>query len=49
MPEVQTLFLLTAAVTALVLLARRLEQPYPIALVLGGLLLSFVPEPPSSM
>jgi CPA1 family monovalent cation:H+ antiporter len=46
MPEVETLFLLTAAVTALVLLARRLEQPYPILLVLGGLLLGFVPGLP---
>lgn len=46
MPEVELLFMLLVAVTVLVLIARRLDQPYPILLVLGGLLLGFVPGIP---
>ena len=46
MHEVEILFLLLAIVTALVLLSRRLAIPYPIPLVLGGLLIGFVPGVP---
>lgn len=43
MRDVETLVLLTAAMVGLVLLSRRLGKPFPIVLVLGGLLLGFVP------
>ena len=43
-PEV--LILLLAAVAAFALLARRLAVPYPILLVLGGLMISFIPGLP---
>src|SRR5262245_45078098 len=46
MPEIELLIMLMVAVTVLVLIARRLDQPYPILLVLGGLLLGFLPGVP---
>ena len=42
----ETLILLLAAIAVFALLARRLVIPYPILLVLGGLLISFVPGLP---
>ena len=47
MLEVETFFALTAAVTAIVLLARHWGMPYPILLVLGGLILGFLPGLPN--
>jgi monovalent cation/hydrogen antiporter len=44
MLSVEALVVLTAVMVALVLLARRLQQPFPIVLVIGGLLLGFVPD-----
>src|SRR3954470_4212351 len=46
MPEIETIFVLLAAVAALATLANRIKVPYPILLVLGGLVLSFVPGLP---
>ncbi len=46
MREVETIVVLLAVVVALVMLARRLNIPYPIPLVLGGLALGFVPGLP---
>ena len=46
MREVETVVLLLAVVVVLVMLARRLNIPYPIPLVLGGLALGFVPGLP---
>jgi monovalent cation/hydrogen antiporter len=43
MPAVQLTLGLMVAVALLALLARRLRMPYPIVLVLGGLVLGFVP------
>jgi CPA1 family monovalent cation:H+ antiporter len=43
MPSVEIVLGLLLAVTALALLARRAHVPYPILLVLGGLVLGFVP------
>lgn len=47
MPEVQTVFVLLAAVAALAALARWIGVPYPVPMVLGGLALGFVPGLPS--
>ncbi len=46
MHQAETVVLLFAAVAALVLLARTIDLPYPIVLVLAGLGLSFVPHLP---
>jgi len=46
MDIVELIFGLLAAVAALALLARRLKIPYPILMVLGGLLLGFIPSLP---
>ena len=46
MREVETIVGLLAVVVVLVMLARRLNVPYPIPLVLGGLALGFVPGLP---
>ncbi|MDX6380323.1 MAG: monovalent cation/hydrogen antiporter [Rubrobacteraceae bacterium] len=46
MPEIETIFILIAAVAALATLANRIGVPYPILLVLGGLVLGFVPGLP---
>lgn len=46
MREVETIVGLLAVVVVLVMLARRLDIPYPIPLVLGGLTLGFVPGLP---
>lgn len=43
LPYAQTLVLLLTAMLGLTALARRLDIPYPILLVLGGLALGFVP------
>src|SRR5438105_15896471 len=47
MDTAEILVLLLASVAALALLAQRLAVPYPILLVLGGLVISFVPGLPS--
>ena len=44
MPEIEAILVLLAAVAALATLANRIAIPYPILLVLGGLVLGFVPE-----
>jgi CPA1 family monovalent cation:H+ antiporter len=44
--QIETVFALLVVVAALVTLARRFAYPYPIVLVLGGLLLGFVPGLP---
>ena len=50
MREVETIVVLLAVIVVLVMLARRLNIPYPIPLVLGGLALGFVPGlPPVAM
>jgi CPA1 family monovalent cation:H+ antiporter len=46
LPEIETIFVLLAAVAALATLANRIRVPYPILLVLGGLVLGFVPGLP---
>ena len=46
MPEIETIFVLLAAVAALATVASRIGVPYPILLVLGGLVLGFVPGLP---
>ena len=46
MSSIETLFGLLAAVTALTWLARRVRIEYPIFLVIGGLLLGFIPGLP---
>jgi CPA1 family monovalent cation:H+ antiporter len=46
MREIELVLLLLVLVTALTLVARRLTVPYPIVMVLGGLLLSQVPGLP---
>ena len=43
MPEIEAIMLLLAAVAALATLANRIKIPYPILLVLGGVVLGFVP------
>ena len=44
MQEIEAILILLAAVAALATLANRIKIPYPILLVLGGLVLGFVPE-----
>src|ERR687898_1210546 len=44
MPEIEAILVLLAAVAALATLANRIDIPYPVLLVLGGLVLGFVPE-----
>ena len=46
MPEIEMILVLLVAVAALATLANRIEVPYPILLVLGGLVLGFVPKLP---
>jgi Na+/H+ antiporter len=46
MPNVEVLLLLLVAVAVLAILARRIDVPYPIVLVLGGLALALVPGLP---
>ena len=46
MSESEAILVLLAATTALVALARKLNIPYPILLVIGGLALGFVPGLP---
>ena len=46
MPEIEAILILLAAVAALATLANRINIPYPILLVLGGLILGFVPGLP---
>ncbi len=46
MPELEVILVLLAAVAALATLARRIGVPYPILLVLGGLVLAFIPGLP---
>ncbi len=45
---VVAVFALLVAVVALATLATRLQVPYPILLVLGGLVLGFMPGLPTS-
>ena len=47
MPEIEAILVLLAAVAALATLADRIKVPYPILLVLGGLVLGFVPGLPT--
>src|ERR1700737_89216 len=46
MQQAETIVLWFAAVAALVLIARKVDMPYPVVLVLAGLALSFVPHLP---
>src|SRR5215204_6257904 len=46
MPEIEAILVLLTAVAALATLANRINIPYPILLVLGGLILGFVPGLP---
>jgi CPA1 family monovalent cation:H+ antiporter len=46
MPEIEMILVLLAAVAVLATLANRINIPYPILLVLGGLVLGFVPKLP---
>jgi monovalent cation/hydrogen antiporter len=46
LPEIEAILVLLAAVAALATLANRIGLPYPILLVLGGLVLGFVPGLP---
>src|SRR4051812_11284424 len=46
MAAVETGVLLLAFVTALAVVARRIGQPYPILMVLGGLAIAFIPGLP---
>ena len=46
MPEIEAILVLLAAVAVLATLADRIQVPYPILLVLGGLVLGFVPVLP---
>jgi Na+/H+ antiporter len=46
LPEIEAILILLAAVAALATLANRIKIPYPILLVLGGLVLGFVPGLP---
>ncbi len=47
MREIELVLLLLVLVTALTFVARRLTVPYPIVMVLGGLLLSLIPGLPA--
>ncbi|MCW3097452.1 MAG: Na+/H+ antiporter [Chthonomonadaceae bacterium] len=46
MHDIEILLMLLMAVVALVASAKRLDIPYPIVLVVGGLILSFIPDLP---
>src|SRR5579885_1628100 len=46
MPNIEVILLLLFVVALLAIVARRIKVPYPILLVLGGLLLGFVPGLP---
>jgi monovalent cation/hydrogen antiporter len=46
LPEIEAILVLLAVVAALATLADRIRVPYPILLVLGGLVLGFVPGLP---
>jgi len=46
LPEIEAILILLTAVAALATLANRINIPYPILLVLGGLILGFVPGLP---
>jgi monovalent cation/hydrogen antiporter len=46
LPEIEAILILLAALAALATLAKRINIPYPILLVLGGLVLGFVPGLP---
>src|SRR4051794_38638707 len=46
MPEFELVLLLLVAVALIVTLARRLNVPYPILLILGGLVLAAIPQVP---
>jgi CPA1 family monovalent cation:H+ antiporter len=46
--QLETVVLLLVVVVALVTLAQRVQIPYPILLVLGGLVLSFLPAVPTA-
>jgi NhaP-type Na+/H+ or K+/H+ antiporter len=46
MREFETILVLLLAVAAIALLARRIQIPYPILLVIGGVFLGFVPQLP---
>ena len=46
MQQAETIVLLLGLVAALVVLAQKIELPYPVVLVLAGLALSFVPRLP---
>src|SRR3954449_10656771 len=48
MQQAETIVILFALVAALVVIARKLAIPYPIFLVIGGLILSFVPHLPEA-
>jgi len=47
MHQAETLVFLLALMTALVVVSRKLELPYPVLLVLGGLAISFIPHLPA--
>ena len=46
MHQAETVVLLLALVAALVVIAQKIELPYPVVLVLAGLALSFIPHLP---
>ena len=46
MTEIEAIVILLAAVAALATFANKIKIPYPILLVLGGLVLGFVPGLP---
>src|SRR5437868_15013855 len=47
MHQAEILVFLLALMTALVVVSRKLQIPYPVLLVLGGLAISFIPHLPS--
>jgi monovalent cation/hydrogen antiporter len=47
MQQAETIVVLLMSVAALVVIARKLELPYPVILVIAGLGLSFIPHPPA--
>jgi Na+/H+ antiporter len=47
MHQAETLVLLLALMTGLVVISQKLEIPYPVLLVLGGLAISFIPRLPA--
>src|SRR6266567_2329198 len=46
MQQAETIVLLLGLVAALVVIAQKINLPYPVLLVLGGLALSFIPRLP---